>query len=146
MDRLLPCPLVSTPLPCSSPLCSSLAPPPQERPAQSFPLPPPLPVPLQVNYKLRDWLFARQRYWGEPFPLLLVTAPDGETEEVVAVAEEELPVTLPEMDDFTPTGEGGRTSAWILGTVSPTRCALGLLHWGLSGRTLEWPHTLALHE
>ncbi len=50
-----------------------------------------------VQYKLRDWLFSRQRYWGEPFPIL--HRDDGRT---VAVDETELPVTLPEMDDFRP--------------------------------------------
>ncbi|QXD17162.1 leucine--tRNA ligase [Rhodocaloribacter litoris] len=50
-----------------------------------------------VTYKLRDWLFSRQRYWGEPFPILY--APDGR---VVPVDEKDLPVTLPEMDDFRP--------------------------------------------
>ena len=51
----------------------------------------------KVNYKLRDWLFSRQRYWGEPFPVL--HSPNGET---ITVNEEDLPVTLPEMDDFKP--------------------------------------------
>ncbi len=53
----------------------------------------------QVNYKLRDWLFSRQRYWGEPFPIL--HAPDGS---IVAVDEEDLPVTLPELsrEDLKP--------------------------------------------
>ena len=50
-----------------------------------------------VNYKLRDWLFSRQRYWGEPFPILY--APDGR---IVPVDEEDLPVPLPEMEDFRP--------------------------------------------
>ncbi len=50
-----------------------------------------------VQYKLRDWLFSRQRYWGEPFPILY--RPDGEIE---PVAEAELPVRLPEMEDFRP--------------------------------------------
>jgi len=52
----------------------------------------------QVNYKIRDWLFSRQRYWGEPFPIL--HGPDGE---VVALDESELPLTLPQIDDFRPT-------------------------------------------
>jgi len=50
-----------------------------------------------VQYKLRDWLFSRQRYWGEPFPILY--REDGGIE---AVDASELPVTLPEMEDFRP--------------------------------------------
>ena len=53
-----------------------------------------------VNYKLRDWLFSRQRYWGEPFPVVL-----DENDRTIAVAESELPVTLPELEDFKPTGK-----------------------------------------
>jgi leucyl-tRNA synthetase len=52
-----------------------------------------------VKYKLRDWVFSRQRYWGEPFPIIL----DAEGR-AWAVPEEQLPVTLPEMADFKPTG------------------------------------------
>ncbi len=52
-----------------------------------------------VSYKLRDWLFSRQRYWGEPFPVL--RHPDGSLE---LVPESDLPVCLPELDDFKPTG------------------------------------------
>ena len=52
-----------------------------------------------INYKLRDWLFSRQRYWGEPFPILLDA--DGRA---VALEESELPLKLPEMADFKPTG------------------------------------------
>jgi leucyl-tRNA synthetase len=52
-----------------------------------------------VNYKLRDWLFSRQRYWGEPFPVLL-----DEQDRVTAVREDELPVLLPDLEDFKPTG------------------------------------------
>ncbi|GMH37090.1 hypothetical protein BSKO_04963 [Bryopsis sp. KO-2023] len=54
----------------------------------------------KVNYKLRDWLFARQRYWGEPFPILY---PEG-SEEPVAVPEDQLPLTLPDTDTFKPSG------------------------------------------
>jgi leucyl-tRNA synthetase len=63
----------------------------------------------RITYKLRDWLFSRQRYWGEPFPLLHRT--DGE---VVAVPE--LPVTLPPLDDFQPSESGepplSKAEAW----------------------------------
>ena len=52
----------------------------------------------RCQYKLRDWLFSRQRYWGEPFPIL--HGPDGE---VVALDESQLPVELPQMEDFKPT-------------------------------------------
>ncbi len=51
----------------------------------------------KVNYKLRDWLFSRQRYWGEPFPVL-----HDEKGQTSVVDEESLPVTLPEMEDFKP--------------------------------------------
>jgi len=73
-----------------------------------------------VNYKLRDWLFSRQRYWGEPFPIL--HGPDGE---LVGLDESELPLRLPDMDDYRPTtvAEGssempepplGRAKAWAV--------------------------------
>ena len=52
-----------------------------------------------VNYKLRDWLFSRQRYWGEPFPLLHTA--DGRT---ISVSEDQLPLVLPELEKFKPTG------------------------------------------
>ena len=51
-----------------------------------------------VSYKLRDWLFSRQRYWGEPFPIVWV---DGRHR---ALDETELPVSQPDLEDFKPTG------------------------------------------
>ena len=58
-----------------------------------------------VKYKLRDWLFSRQRYWGEPFPILHEVDEEGNpTGLVVPVPAEELPVELPELEDFKPTG------------------------------------------
>ncbi|MDB5300847.1 MAG: leucyl-tRNA synthetase, partial [Phycisphaerales bacterium] len=52
-----------------------------------------------ITYKLRDWLFSRQRYWGEPFPILL-----DQQGRPHALPETALPVTLPELTDFKPTG------------------------------------------
>jgi leucyl-tRNA synthetase len=51
-----------------------------------------------VNYKLRDWLFSRQRYWGEPFPIV------WEGGRHRALTQDELPVIQPDMEDFKPTG------------------------------------------
>jgi len=70
----------------------------------------------KVNYKLRDWLFSRQRYWGEPFPILFV---DGKPK---TVPDDALPVTLPELEAFKPSGtpEGPLATAkdWI-DTIDP---------------------------
>ncbi|HOE67233.1 MAG TPA: leucine--tRNA ligase [Candidatus Hydrogenedentes bacterium] len=71
-----------------------------------------------VNYRLRDWLFSRQRYWGEPFPL--VTLEDGT---VRAVPMTDLPVVLPELDEYKPTADGqpplARATEWV-DTVDPS--------------------------
>lgn len=55
----------------------------------------------KVNYRLRDWIFSRQRYWGEPIPV--IHWDDGET---TLVPEKDLPLTLPDTDNLTPSGTG----------------------------------------
>ncbi len=55
---------------------------------------------IAVNYKLRDWLFSRQRYWGEPFPILR----DGD--DVIPLSDSDLPLTLPVLDRIKPSGTG----------------------------------------
>jgi leucyl-tRNA synthetase len=71
----------------------------------------------RTTYKLRDWLFSRQRYWGEPFPLLHLE--DGTT---VPVPDDALPVLLPAMDDFKPSTDGSaplaRMKDWVT-TIDP---------------------------
>ena len=104
----------------------------------------------QVNYKLRDWLFARQRYWGEPFPIVF---PEGSEvcqdrpsqrschlihrlislglppvwpglQEPQAISEDDLPLTLPETDNFKPSGSPesplANISDWVEFTDSAT--------------------------
>ena len=65
-----------------------------------------------VNYRLRDWLFSRQRYWGEPFPLIHLE--DGT---VKALRADSLPLTLPALEDYHPTGTGepplAKATAWL---------------------------------
>ena len=72
----------------------------------------------KVNFKLRDWLFARQRYWGEPFP---VVYPEG-SDEPVPLPLSDLPLTLPETDNFKPSGSGegplANVTDWV-NTVDP---------------------------
>lgn len=55
----------------------------------------------QVQYKLRDWLFSRQRYWGEPFPIVYSTEP-GQEDVAIALPDSMLPVELPEVIDYAP--------------------------------------------
>ncbi|KAJ1427170.1 Valyl/Leucyl/Isoleucyl-tRNA synthetase, editing domain [Sesbania bispinosa] len=73
---------------------------------------------LKVNYKLRDWLFARQRYWGEPIPVIFL----DDSGETVPLHETELPLILPELDDFSPTGTGepplSKAVSWVKTTDS----------------------------
>ena len=55
----------------------------------------------KINYKLRDWIFSRQRYWGEPFPILKFE--DGT---IRCLDADELPLPLPELEEFKPSGNG----------------------------------------
>ena len=68
-----------------------------------------------VNYKLRDWVFSRQRYWGEPIPI--IHCPDCGA---VPVPEEELPLLLPEVESYQPTGTGESPLADIEEWVNTT--------------------------
>ncbi len=65
----------------------------------------------KVNFKLRDWLFSRQRYWGEPFPIVWK---DGHHE---AIPESELPLLAPELEDYKPSGSPepllSKATAWV---------------------------------
>jgi leucyl-tRNA synthetase len=72
----------------------------------------------KTNYKLRDWLFSRQRYWGEPFPILHEVDAEGhETGLVEPLSLEELPLRLPELEDYKPSGEPepplGKARDWL---------------------------------
>ncbi|MFA5467571.1 MAG: leucine--tRNA ligase [Sphaerochaetaceae bacterium] len=68
-----------------------------------------------VNYKLRDWVFSRQRYWGEPIPLIHCSKCG-----IVPVPEEELPLLLPEVDSYRPSGTGESPLATIDAWVNTT--------------------------
>ena len=68
-----------------------------------------------TNYKLRDWVFSRQRYWGEPIPLIHCDACG-----VVPVPEDQLPVTLPHVDSYQPTDTGDSPLALITDWVNTT--------------------------
>ncbi len=65
----------------------------------------------KVNYKLREWIFARQRYWGEPIPIVYLD------DEMKALADSELPLVLPELEDYAPSKSGAspldKATDWI---------------------------------
>jgi leucyl-tRNA synthetase len=69
-----------------------------------------------INYKLRDWLFSRQRYWGEPFPIVWKRGADGQSHHE-ALPESALPVLPPTLEDYKPTAEGqpplARAKDWL---------------------------------
>jgi leucyl-tRNA synthetase len=69
----------------------------------------------KINYKLRDWVFSRQRYWGEPIPLIHCKKCG-----VVPVPEDQLPVTLPDVEKYQPTGTGESPLAVITDWVNTT--------------------------
>ena len=72
-----------------------------------------------INYKLRDWLFSRQRYWGEPFPIVWR---DGKHRALGGI---ELPVVPPPLDDYKPTGTGepplAKAKEWVRYSDKATR-------------------------
>ncbi len=65
----------------------------------------------KVNYKLREWIFARQRYWGEPIPIVYVD------DEMKSLADSDLPLVLPELEDYAPSKAGAspldKASNWV---------------------------------
>lgn len=72
----------------------------------------------QVNhYKLRDWLFSRQRYWGEPIPIIHL-----DNGKMIPVSYTDLPLKLPELDNYAPTGDGkpplSKATSWVNVTVN----------------------------
>ncbi len=69
-----------------------------------------------VNYKLRDWIFSRQRYWGEPIPIIHCASCG-----IVPVPEKDLPVMLPDVKDYKPTGTGESPLAAVENWVN-TKC------------------------
>jgi leucyl-tRNA synthetase len=71
----------------------------------------------KVNFRLRDWLFSRQRYWGEPFPILHEINNGERTGNIKLVEDSDLPVSLPALENFGPTDDGkpplARAEEWV---------------------------------
>ena len=71
----------------------------------------------KVNYRLREWIFARQRYWGEPIPV--INFDDGTS---VALSDDELPLILPPLEDYSPSKSGAspldKATDWVNVTVN----------------------------
>ena len=65
----------------------------------------------KINYKLREWIFARQRYWGEPIPIVFLD------DEIHVLADEDLPLVLPELEDYAPSKTGAspldKATDWV---------------------------------
>lgn len=78
---------------------------------------------IKVNYKLRDWIFSRQRYWGEPIP---VVHEDDDEYKIHALDFKDLPLVLPELDDYTPAGDGkpplAKAKEWLNVDWNGTPC------------------------
>lgn len=70
----------------------------------------------KVNYKLRDWIFSRQRYWGEPIPVVYL-----DNGKIYTLSKEELPLTLPTMEKYAPSGDGSsplkNATNWVNVTI-----------------------------
>ena len=66
----------------------------------------------KVNYKIREWIFARQRYWGEPIPIVFT-----DDNEIHVLADEDLPLVLPELEDYKPSKNGAspldKATDWV---------------------------------
>ncbi len=82
-----------------------------------------------IQYKLRDWVFSRQRYWGEPIPLVWCDACSPETGGWVPIPDDELPVILPDVERYEPTDSGESPLAAMEDWVN-TKCP----HCGSSAR------------
>lgn len=78
----------------------------------------------KINYKLRDWLFSRQRYWGEPIPIATI----DDTNELVRIPDDMLPLTLPELDEYKPSGTGesplANATSWLHTSIDEKKVTL----------------------